>query len=190
MDQPSNKAQELEDEDDGRATWPDIEPAFELPRQRYVYAPPRSLPSARVHETVDMTPVRLAPEIDPRQAATILSLRPVQLQVLPAPPQRTSWVATAFGVVLLTVLAVLPGTLVWWARTHHGPELTSDLTAGAARHTPVGHQPAAPAVRGPSAAQGLYPLRTSPTASTAPSSRQPDARLATRPPGRGVARRH
>jgi hypothetical protein len=189
MDQPSTKAQQLGDEDDARATWPDVEPAFELPRQRYVYAPPRPLPSACVHETVDMTPVRLAPEIDPRRAATILSLRPVQLQVLPDPPRQTSWAATTFGVVLLTALAVLPGTLVWWARTHRGLEPTSDMVAGAPSHGPLGPQPAVSGVRGksrpagPSASQGgprVDPLRARPTASTAASSRQPVARLATR----------
>ncbi len=187
MDQPPTKSREFAAENEGRTTWPDIEPVFELPRQRYVYAPPRPLPSVCAHETLDMTPVRLAPEIDPRQAATILSLRPVQLHVLPEAPRGTSWVATALGVSLLIAVAVLPGTLVWLLRTHRVSESMSDLVAGAPRHGRLGPEPAVTGLRGkgwpvPSAAprgQRGESLRARPIVSTEPSSRPPMAQLGT-----------
>ena len=190
MDQPSTKVRKLEDEEEARATWPDVEPVFELPRQRYVYAPPRPLPSACVHETLDMTPIRLAPEIDPRQTATILSLRPVQLHVLPGPPRTTSWVGTAFGVLLLVAVAVLPGTLVWLLRTHRVSEPISDVVAGAPHHESLGPRPAVSGVRGKSWPAGpSASLRVRPAASTAPSSRPPKVRLGTRAPELGLAGR-
>ena len=198
MDQPSTKSRQLEDEEEARATWPDVEPVFELPRQRYVYAPPRPLPSACVHETLDMTPIRLAPEIDPRQGATILSLRPVQLHVLPDPPRATSWIGTAFGVLLLIAVAVLPGTVVWLLRTHRVAEPIIDVVAGAPRHGSPGPQPALSALRGKSRVAGpsaspvgpqIGSLRVRLAASTAPSSRPPVVRLGRHEPELGLASR-
>jgi hypothetical protein len=181
MDQPTTKARKLVN--DRTTAWPNVEPVFELPRQRYVYAPPRPLPSACVHETLDMTPVRLAPEIDPRQAATILSLRPVPLRLLRDAPPATSWVGTACGVLLLVALAVLPGTLVWLLRTHRVSESIGAVTAWTPRPELPASQPTVKSrPAGPAASVGgprVDSLRVRPAASTEPSSRPPMVRLGT-----------
>lgn len=94
----------------------------ELPRHRYIYCPPRPVASLVSHETLDMRSVRLAPEIDPRRARTVLSLRAVPIFSRPKSRAQTAgrrWsrVPTA---LLFLALAVLPGAIVWWLRTY-GP---------------------------------------------------------------------
>ncbi len=180
MERARTNPQEPNRRDESRATWPDPEPSgsdsfFELPRHRRVYAAPRELPSVCSHETLDMRSVRLAPDIDPRRAPTMLSLRPVELYPEPAlPPRTTSWLINAAGVLLLAAVAFLPGTLVWLVRTHRAldpsaPELQHGARPTAHRQT-AGVRPAtAPGSPLPSSSEPRrVPIRASRAAASAP----------------------
>jgi hypothetical protein len=52
-----------------------------MPDQAGVYVPPRPLASVSDHRTIEIAPVRLAREIDPRRA-------PTELRISPAPPRK------------------------------------------------------------------------------------------------------
>lgn len=70
-----------------------------LPEQAGVYVPPRPLASASDHRTIEIAPVRLAREIDPRRAPTELRLSP------PPPPKQ----ARSLVLVLSALLIVAVG---------------------------------------------------------------------------------
>jgi hypothetical protein len=63
-----------------------------LPEQAGVYVPPRPLASASDHRTIEIQPVRLAQDIDPRRA-------PTELRLAAPPPRKQArplfWVLTA-----------------------------------------------------------------------------------------------
>jgi hypothetical protein len=69
-----------------------------LPEQAGIYVPPRPLASISDHRTIEVEPVRLAREIDPRRAPTELRLTP--------PVRGRSW-PWAFAAVLLAALLAL-----------------------------------------------------------------------------------
>jgi len=74
-----------------------------IPEQANVYVPPRPLAALADHRTMDVKAIRLAAEVDPRQALTELRLS--------APPLKkdNSWVAP----LLLALLAI--GFIgLWW----------------------------------------------------------------------------
>jgi hypothetical protein len=94
-----------------------------IPEQANVYVPPRPLAALADHRTMDVKAIRLAAEVDPRQARTELRLY--------APPLRKdkSWIAP----LLLALLAV--GFIgLWWIT----PEpLPLDTTSARTATTPV-----------------------------------------------------
>src|SRR5688572_7557812 len=69
-----------------------------LPEQAGVYVPPRPLTSASDHRTIEIAPVRLAQDIDPRRALTELRLT--------APPQRAQARPLLLVLSALLLLAV------------------------------------------------------------------------------------
>lgn len=83
----------------------DERPGDTIPEQAHVYVPPRPLASLSDHRTMDVKAIRLAAEVDPRQALTELRLE--------APPRRRpakDWVApVAFAVLAIGFIAL------WWA---------------------------------------------------------------------------
>jgi hypothetical protein len=83
----------------------DERPGDTIPEQAGVYVPPRPLASLADHRTMDVKAIRLAAEVDPRQALTELRLE--------APPRRRApkgWlVPVAFAVLAIGFIAL------WWA---------------------------------------------------------------------------
>jgi hypothetical protein len=85
-----------------------------LPDQANVYVPPRPLAALADHRTIDVKAIRLAAEVDPRQAMTELRLS--------APPLKkdNSWIAP----LLLALLAI--GFIgLWWLTPSPLPLATS-----------------------------------------------------------------
>jgi hypothetical protein len=80
-------------------------PGDTIPEQAGVYVPPRPLASLADHRTMDVKAIRLAAEVDPRQALTELRLE--------APPRRRApkgWlIPVAFAVLAIGFIAL------WWA---------------------------------------------------------------------------
>lgn len=70
-----------------------------VPEQAGVYVPPRPLASAADHRTIEIAPVRLAQDIDPRRAPTELRLA--------APPPRRRTKPLFFVLSALLVVAVV-----------------------------------------------------------------------------------
>jgi hypothetical protein len=83
----------------------DERPGDTIPEQAGVYVPPRPLASLSDHRTMDVKAIRLAAEVDPRQALTELRLE--------APLRRRTpkgWlVPVAFAVLAIGFIAL------WWA---------------------------------------------------------------------------
>lgn len=69
-----------------------------VPEQAGVYVPPRPLASASDHRTIEIAPVRLALDIDPRRA-------PTELRLAAPPPPRRTW-PLFFVLSALLLLAV------------------------------------------------------------------------------------
>lgn len=69
-----------------------------LPEQANVYVPPRRVAPLSDHRTMDVKAIRIAAELDPRQALTELRLMP--------PPRRHAWGRTLASVFLLAALGV------------------------------------------------------------------------------------
>lgn len=69
-----------------------------VPEQAGVYVPPRPLASASDHRTIEIAPVRLARDIDPRRAPTALRLPPP-----PPGRQRRPLLIVLGGLLLLAV---------------------------------------------------------------------------------------
>jgi hypothetical protein len=69
-----------------------------VPEQAGVYVPPRPLASASEHRTIEIAPVRLARDIDPRRAPTALRLSPP-----PPGRQRRPLLIVLGGLLLLAV---------------------------------------------------------------------------------------
>jgi len=55
-----------------------------VPEQAGIYVPPRPLASPSDHRTIEIAPVRLARDIDPRRA-------PTELRLLSVPPRKQGW---------------------------------------------------------------------------------------------------
>lgn len=83
----------------------DERPGDTIPEQAHVYVPPRPLASVSDHRTMDVRAIRLAAEVDPRQALTELRLEaPLRRRVA------KDWVAPlAFAVLAIGFIAL------WWA---------------------------------------------------------------------------
>jgi hypothetical protein len=134
-----------------------------IPEQANVYVPPRPLAALADHRTMDVKAIRLAAEVDPRQARTELRLH--------APPLRKdkSWIAP----LLLALLAV--GFIgLWWITPEPLPLGTRSAKAPAApgvraapRSVSVGSP--APAVRATVTppATDLVPAPVAPSTATA-----------------------
>jgi hypothetical protein len=82
-----------------------------LPDQAILYEAPRRLPAVSEHKTLDMVPVRLAPDVDPRRARTQRLSSPGVVE------SRRFWLLA--GVLTASVL-VVAASLAWITRSHQG----------------------------------------------------------------------
>jgi hypothetical protein len=80
-----------------------------LPDQAILYEAPRRLPAISEHKTLDMVPVRLAPDVDPRRARTQRLSSPGVVE------SRRFWLLA--GVLTASVL-VVAASLAWITRSH------------------------------------------------------------------------
>ena len=123
-----------------------------LPEQAGVYVPPRTIAPLSEHRTMDVKAIRIAAEIDPRQALTQLRMQP--------PPRRRSGTPTLVGYALLFSLLVA-GTYLAFAPDKPLPLVTAPTPGQAAvpalpaaKASPESARPvpaAAPAVMTPAA---------------------------------------
>ena len=147
----------------------DERPGDTIPEQAHVYVPPRPLASLSDHRTMDVKAIRLAAEVDPRQALTELKLE--------APPRRRpakDWVVP----VAFAVLAIGFITL-WWATPGPLP-LDNTVDPASVPLAAPSPPPAAPTVASP----GEPAERTSPArdvGESAPAALAPAAPLAVPP---------
>lgn len=148
-----------------------------IPEQANVYVPPRPLAALADHRTMDVKAIRLAAEVDPRQARTELRLY--------APPLRkdNSWIAP----LLLALLAV--GFIgLWWITPEPLPLGTTSAKAPAAPGVPAAPRSVTAGSPAPAAlratvtppATNLVPAPVAPSTATA-------AGTALRPPAAAPA---
>jgi hypothetical protein len=83
-----------------------------VPEQAGIYVPPRPLASASDHRTIEIAPVRLAQDIDPRRAPTELRLS------TPVRRSRTRPGLLVLGALLALALAVLLAVRLLVPRAH------------------------------------------------------------------------
>jgi hypothetical protein len=105
-----------------------------MPEQAGVYVPPRPLASVSDHRTIEIAPVRLAQEIDPRRAPTAIRLSPA----IPRKPRRPLLLVLS----LLLVVAIVGFFAARLVVTSPASPAPSALPAVAPR-------PAPPPVRAP-----------------------------------------
>lgn len=94
-----------------------------LPDQAVLYEAPRRLPAVSEHKTLDMVPVRLAPDVDPRRARTQRLSSPGVVE------KRRFWLLA--GVLTASVL-VVAASLAWMSRSNSS-ELPRSLVVPSAR---------------------------------------------------------
>lgn len=147
-----------------------------LPDQAGVYVPPRPVASLSEHRTMDVKAIRLAAELDPRQAMTILRMS--------APRRRRRVSPVTLGSIALLLLAAAGLYLVWLGDAPL-PLVSSDsrTEADGAHDTPVVERAAVPAAPAP-VATAVQPaaLTAEPvaTATSAPTAVSPSANSRTR----------
>jgi len=135
------------------------EPGDTLPEQAGVYVPPRPIAPLSDHRTMDVKAIRIAAEIDPRQALTQLRMQP--------PPRRRGSKALLVGAVLVALLVA--GAYLGFSVEQPLPLVTSPATAAA---------PATPGTAAAAAATELAATATvAPLAAKAPPS-EPSAPVA------------
>lgn len=124
-----------------------------LPDQASAYVPPRPVPQLSDHRTMDIKAIRVAAELDPRQAMTQLRMH--------APPRRRRlspfWIAS-LGIVALLVI----GTYILLVSETPLPLISSDQSVSESPSAPVAAEPpidldaplpdVAPRVAGPATA--------------------------------------
>jgi len=127
-----------------------------VPEQAGVYVPPRPLASPADHRTIEIQPVRLAQEIDPRRAMTELKLTAPPLR-----PNRLPW-------FLVAGLLVFVGAVFYVARDARSGGAASSAVAPPAAaplptHVetsalpPVSPPPSLPAAEAPNAVAPITP---------------------------------
>lgn len=145
---PGGQAQPLEDGTPTIRTTPVDRDS--LPDQASQYIAPQPVPRISEHKTIDMVPVRLAPEVDPRNALT-QRLSPVPV---PRTKQRLWWGA-AGGILVL--VAVIAGTSRVVGRSNGSPsgsasaaplQALTPILPAAVPPSLIESVPAAAAVRG------------------------------------------
>jgi hypothetical protein len=158
-----------------RTTPVGLEPA--LPDQAAHYVAPQPVPKVSEHKTIDMVPVRLAPEINPRHALT--------RRLTPLPTQRKTPALVLRAVVAALVLATLiVGTVRLLERVSTSalpietsvgalpspaPAIEAPVPAAAAIEPPSMAVPGPEQAASAAAAQKLGSAPASPTLKAAPS---------------------
>jgi hypothetical protein len=120
-------------------------PSDTVPEIVGLYVPPRPLPGAAEHRTLDLRSVRLSDQADPRRALTER-----RLVSPPKPPKRRYWPAA-----LVALGSVALGTLVWAALRARGVPAPS--STGVREAPALGATSSAPKIT----IAPLAPLRTS-----------------------------
>jgi hypothetical protein len=112
-----------------------------LPEQAGVYVPPRPLASASDHRTIEIAPVRLAREIDPRRA-------PTELRLAVPPVRKQGWplVAVLSALLLLAVGGFFAARFVVAPSTPEEPRAPTP-SAPVVAPAPPAPVPTAPPVR-------------------------------------------
>ncbi len=104
----SHDADVLNDDRDPTVRTPTIDADVDaLPDQAILYEAPRRLPAVSEHKTLDMVPVRLAPDVDPRRARTQRLSSPGVVE------SRRFWL---LGGVLTASVLIIAGSLAWISR--------------------------------------------------------------------------
>ena len=165
-----------------------------IPEQANVYVPPRPLAALSDHRTMDIKAIRLAAEVDPRQALTELRLEAPLRQRAP----RAWLVPVGFAMLAIGFIAL------WWATpvpssssvavpapvVAPSPPVVTALPSPVAQHSPFG-EPAAVAPPAPSdpapAPLGVAPRRSAPAAAAPAAPRTTPARKARSAPPPNVA---
>jgi hypothetical protein len=101
-----------------------------LPDQAILYEAPRRLPAVSEHKTLDMVPVRLAPDVDPRRARTQRLSSPGVVET------RRFWLLA--GVLTASVL-VVAALLAWISRSNRA-EIPRSVDATSTPPAGVAHQ--------------------------------------------------
>jgi hypothetical protein len=101
-----------------------------LPDQAVLYEAPRRLPAVSEHKTLDMVPVRLAPDVDPRRART---------QRLSSPGTVDSGRFWLLAGVLTASVLVVAASLAWMSRRQSN-ELTPTPPTSSVRIETVANQ--------------------------------------------------
>jgi len=139
-----------------------------VPEQAGVYVPPRPLASPADHRTIEIKPVRLADEIDPRRALTELKLTAPPLR-----PNRLPWVVAA-GLIAL-VAGVLYAARD--GRSQAAPAVTAPPAAvpasTAVTSPPVSVPPSQPALQPEAAKPSTVAPVTKPQAAERPTAPDP-----------------
>lgn len=132
-----------------------------IPEQANVYVPPRPLAALSEHRTMDIKAIRLAAEVDPRQAMTELRLS--------APPLKkdNTWVAP----VLLALLAI--GFIGLWWLTPSPLPLATSTAEREPLPAPVAVPPPVRTLPVPATVTAKEPPRTLPVTPSAPPTVRP-----------------
>lgn len=127
-----------------------------LPDQAILYEAPRRLPAVSEHKTLDMVPVRLAPDVDPRRARTQRLSSPGVVET------RRFWLLA--GVLTASVL-VVAASLAWIGRSaREGSSHPSEAASSAA--VAVANQIEFVEMAGEEAQPGTLPVSSGPSASS------------------------
>jgi hypothetical protein len=167
-----------------------------LPEQANVYVPPRPLAQISEHRTIDVKAIRIAAELDPRQAKTQLRLSapPPRQRGLPLFIVGSAIVLGLFGVVIYMAFArpaPLPlvtsdapapaaesavatsAVTATAAPTTTGTPMTASAQSASTEAVRTGAAPSAPASAAPATLQRVKPAARRPAPHKAKVSREP-----------------
>ncbi len=135
-----------------------------LPDQAAQYVGPQAAPKISEHKTIDMVPVRLAPEVDPRRALT-------RRLETPSDGGTARTLLLAAGVVCLVLAAIIG--VMRWLRPAGSDTASVDGVAPVAAPSVAVEQPAVPAAAALTVPTESGPVDSEATTAPAPADERP-----------------